>query len=106
MYPTKTVEMQGTDASGNTVAIPVTLPVSLPSEDRCDLLQSLWSQHVKHEKAEQFGWKGPCHALVEASIAADVAEAMDFMGAIVDDRRTLANGQVLLSSRGYYAHGF
>jgi hypothetical protein len=52
-------------------------------------------------------WKGPCYANVPATIADDVAEAMDFMGAIVDSRETCTDGvTVALFSRGYRAHGF
>lgn len=51
---------------------------------------------------------GPCYANVPADIADDVAEAMDFMGAIVDDRRPITDGsgRIALFSRGYRAHGF
>jgi hypothetical protein len=43
---------------------------------------------------------------VSATIADHVAEAMAFMGSIVDDRRDLPEGRVRLFSEGYWAHGF
>lgn len=84
----------------NTVTIIV--PSNIPSNDRAEVLRELYSKHVKHNTGN---WKGPCWALVPEEVADDVADAMNFMGSIVDDRNAIP-GQVLLSSKGYWAHGF
>ena len=54
----------------------------------------------------EFGWKGEVSATVPAAIADDVAEAMNFVGALVDDEQELEDGSVRLWSEGYWAHGF
>jgi hypothetical protein len=103
-YATRTVI--GTNPlTGETSPVEVTFPVNLPSDDRCDYLQTLWSTHVKFAGQD---WKGPCYANVPGEIADDVAEAMEFMGAIVDTRNPITDGsgQVALFSKGYRAHGF
>lgn len=82
----------------------IVVPTSLPSDERADYLESLWRDHVKVGQ----DWKGPAYANVPAEIADDVAEAMAFYGAIVDDRAPITDGtgRVALFSRGYRAHGF
>lgn len=105
VYPTNDVVIS---ESGKT---PITLvvPASIPSEDRSDVLRRLYREHVRplpFGPKQETHWKGPCAAEVPAAIADDVAEAMDFHGSIVDDRRTLPNGHVRLYSEGYWAHGF
>lgn len=84
----------------NTITIIV--PSNTPSNDRAEVLREMYNKHVKHNDGH---WKGPCWAVVPTEIADDVAEAMNFMGSIVDARNEFV-GSVLLSSRGYWAHGF
>ena len=83
------------------------IPASLPSQERAEILRDIYSKHVRHGGGH---WKGPCCAIVDPWMADDVAEAMDFMGSIVDARvvHTAADGLevVVLFSRGYWAHGF
>lgn len=67
-------------------------------------LRYLFRKHVYHLEP-QYGWKGPCEASVPRELAADVCEAMDFMGAIVDWETEVGDEvHVLLHSEGYYAH--
>ena len=79
------------------------VPATLPSNDRAEYLQKLYQEHVVYAKGD---WKGPNAALVPANLADDVAEAMEFMGALVDTRVTNTRGTVALYSKGYRAHGF
>ena len=90
---------------------PVTLvvPVDVPAGDRAEVLRRLYSEHVKplpFGPEQETHWKGPCAAEVPAAIADDVADAMNFMGSLVDDRRALPGARVRLYSEGYWAHGF
>lgn len=90
---------------------PITLvvPATVPTVERSEILQQLYKEHVKplpFGPKKETHWKGPCVAEVPVNIASDVAEAMNFMGSIVDDRRDLPNGLVRLYSEGYWAHGF
>lgn len=84
----------------NTVTIIV--PRNTPNNDRAEVLRELYTKHVKHNTEH---WKGPCWAVVPTEIADDVAEAMNFMGSVVDARNEFV-GSVLLSSQGYWVHGF
>ena len=69
-----------------------------------EYLRELAQKHVK--PIEKGGhWKGPCYALVDPSIADDVSEAMDFIGALVLDEQE-KDGKALLLSNGYWANGF
>jgi len=84
-------------------------PVLIPEEKRGEVLRRLYSEHVKplpFGPKKETHWKGPCAAEVPAMIADDVAEAMAFMGSIVDSQRDLPSGHVRLYSEGYWAHGF
>ncbi len=90
---------------------PITLvvPTTVPTVERSEILQQLYKEHVKplpFGPKKETHWKGPCVAEVPANIAGAVAEAMNFMGSIVDDRRDLPSGLVRLFSEGYWAHGF
>lgn len=76
-----------------------------PTHKRAEQLRELYQEHVKVLEPD-FGWKGAVEAVVPAAIAADVREAMDFMGSIVDDEYDEEGGKVRLFSEGYYAHGF
>ncbi|NIQ97061.1 MAG: hypothetical protein GWN87_24955 [Desulfuromonadales bacterium] len=97
---TMTVNLTSTD--GDEIAVNV--PTSLPTEERAEELRRLWDRHVVELDGH---WKGPVKAVVRPEIADDVAEAMNFMGAIVDDRyRSNLGRAITLKSRGYWAHGF
>lgn len=67
-----------------------------------DRLRFLFSEHVKPLEPK-YGWKGPCAAVVPVALAADVGEAMGFVGAIVDLQEQ-EGGNVRLYSEGYYIH--
>lgn len=95
-YATKTLDL-GT--------VKITMPADVPSPDRAAALTSLYHQHVKPTTPGS-DWRTACAAEVPAAIVDDVAEAMEFMGSIVDDRRELTGGRVRLYSEGYWAHGF
>ena len=88
--------------------IPVSAPVSLPSQERAEELRALYQQHVKH--LDRCTSKGSCYARVPKELADDVAEAMNFMGSLVDVECPYGKGSVMdnvyLYSRGYWAHGF
>ena len=63
-----------------------------------------FDEHVKHLEP-QYGWKGACEAVVPKTLAADVREAMTFMGALVDYEQDLGDEvHVLIHSSGYYVH--
>jgi hypothetical protein len=98
-YPTKTITL----VSEEGVPLQVTVPTEVPSNERGAYLRKLWDDHVTLLSAT---WKGPVSAVVPAALADDVAEAMEFMGALVDSRGGALTGFVRLYSKGYYAHGF
>jgi len=74
-----------------------------PTQKRAEQLRTLWSEHIKHEDP-QWGWKGPCFAVVPSDLASHMSEAMNFMGAVVDLEEPDEDGKVRLWSEGYYAH--
>ena len=89
--------------------ITLVVPSEVPADDRAEVMRRLYKEHVKplpFGPKRELHWKGPCAAEVPAAIASDVADAMNFMGSIVDDRRDLPGGIVRLYSDGYWAHGF
>jgi hypothetical protein len=96
---TKKIEVTATDGT----KVSVVVPTNLPSNDRAEILRKLYSDYVR-ELNPELGWKGPCQAIVPADMASLVAEAMNFMGSVVDKRETLPSGYVKLNSRGYYHH--
>jgi len=106
MYETKTVTATATDGT----RLELVVPTDLPGNERAGYLRTLYKEHVRHPKtpANPTGnWKGRADAIVPAELAADVAEAMEFVGSIVDFRGTSADGKrVALISKGYWAHGF
>lgn len=87
--------------TGEPVALVV--PADVPSNERADELRRLYEQHVRHREGH---WKGFAEAVVPKALAGDVAEAMNFMGSIVDGEEPEDGGNVRLWSRGYWAHGF
>lgn len=78
------------------------IPSNIPTPERGRVLRDLYNKWVLHPDG---AWKGPAVAEVPAKLANDVAEAMDFMGSIVDERTKVGN-KVRLYSKGYWAHGF
>lgn len=86
--------MKTSDSFSNTI-------LQEKAQKRANKLRSLYSEYVKHPDGN---WKLRAEALVPAEIAGEVAEAMDFIGSRVDERRDLGNGLVFLRSDGYYAH--
>ena len=97
------------ELQGQTITITVgdglllTVPKNVPSNERASYLRALYDKHVSHPDDH---WKGRAVAKVNADIADDVAESMDFMGSIVDSRQTMKGGLIKLYSDGYWAHGF
>jgi hypothetical protein len=83
--------------------IEIGIPTNIPSNKDARTFQYLWDRFVVELEGH---WKGPVSAVVPADQADQVADAMDFHGAIVDERTPLRSGQVKLYSRGYWAHGF
>jgi len=74
------------------------------TDEKAEKLCKLYSQHVRHPDGH---WKGFAEAEVPFDIADDVAEAMGYHGSIVDFRAVNeAAGTVILTSQGYWAHGF
>ena len=100
MYDTEIVQATATDGT----VLDIVVPVDLPDQERAVYLRKLYSEHVEHPDGN---WKGRAIArLVPADLADDVAEAMDFVGSIVDTRRPAYAGTVTLFSTGYWAHDF
>jgi hypothetical protein len=95
-YATRSVVVDG---------ITIVVPQDLPGPARCAELHALYVEHVKPTQPGGH-WKGACQAEVDAAVAADVREAMDFHGSIVDSELALPGGRVRLFSEGYWAHGF
>lgn len=75
-----------------------------PTQKRAEQLEALWVEHIKHEDRKQWGWKGPCFAVVPSDLASHMSEAMCFMGAAVDFEKPDEEGKVYLWSEGYYTH--
>ena len=71
-------------------------------DERADRLRALYTEHVTHPDGH---WKGSARAVVPKEIADEVQKAMNFMGSLVDSRQEV-EGWVLLTSLGYWAHGF
>ena len=102
-YPasqTKKATVNATDGTPITLVV----PTNLPTQERADELLALYHNNVK--PADPKSLRGPTSALVPTPLADDVAEAMAFVGDIVDQRTDLPDGQVHLYSKGYLAHGF
>jgi len=97
-YPTMNLNVTAEDGT----LLTLTVPTDLPSNDRATYLKGLWDEYV-HEMDGH--WKGRVQAGVPNELADDVAEAMEFMGAIVD-ARVAGSELTYLWSKGYWAHGF
>ena len=77
-----------------------------PTNQRAEQLRALYTKHVK-SLGEDGHWKDECEAIVSGpKLVADVREAMDFHGSLVDQEDELPSGRVRLYSEGYWAHGF
>jgi hypothetical protein len=77
----------------------------LPSDSRATKLRDMFSKHVTYlDKSLNRAWKGPVEAVVPEEKAADMREAMNFIGAHVDKTESLPGGRVRLYSQGYYVH--
>ena len=72
------------------------------TNEQADKLRSLYNEHVKHPEGH---WKGKAFAIVPKEIARQVANAMDFMGSLVDSETEIGD-KVKIVSAGYWAHGF
>ena len=77
--------------------------VWMATNERAEELRALVKEHMVNLD-EGLGWKGPVEAVVPRDIAPDVAEAMDFVGAIVDTQTVAGDNKVRLYSQGYYVH--
>lgn len=90
--------------------ITIIVPADLPSNERAEYLRTLYKEHVRHPETPinpEGHWKGRAEAIVSSEIADDVAEAMEFVGSIIDFRGESPDGErVALVSKGYWAHGF
>jgi hypothetical protein len=109
-YETQTVQATATDGTVIDLVIPADVPLNPTAEElaalneRAEYLRGLYTKHVEHPDGH---WKGQATAYVPEELADDVAEAMDFVGSIVDERHPRnPDGHVTLYSRGYWAHGF
>lgn len=87
------------------IQITITGTANTTTDERAEYLRKLYKEHVHPVKPGDH-WKAACTAIVPSELAADVREAMDFHGSLVDDTKPLANGMTLLYSLGYWAHGF
>lgn len=78
--------------------------MTLPTPERAEYLRSLLPM-VTWSAAN---WRGPCFCNAPADKADDIAEAMEFVGALIDSREPITDGtgRIALFSRGYWAHGF
>ena len=97
-HETKTVTVKA--ESGMDVTL--VLPTSVQTEARAKYLRGLWDEHVKHLDGH---WKGRVEASVPNELAEDMAEAMEFLGAIVASTEE-SGGETTLKSNGYWANGF
>lgn len=72
------------------------------TKEQAEKYRNLYSEHVTHPDGH---WKGQAIATVPKEIAQDVADAMDFMGSLVDSETEIGD-KVKIVSAGYWAHGF
>jgi hypothetical protein len=68
-----------------------------------EYLRELFRTHLVHLEDH---WKAAVEAVVPTDMADDMADAMNFMGALVDAEFEAPGGNVRLVSDGYWAHGF
>jgi len=82
---------------------------NLPTETRAQELRNLFSERIEPQNDNlRTPWKGRVLIVVEPTEPREMVEmckeAMDFMGAIVDQVKSLPDGSVKLFSKGYYHH--
>ena len=81
---------------------------SLPSVDRATELRNIFSEYAQFLDGDlNTPWKGRVIAVVDRfddESVEDVEEAMNFIGAIVDEKEEQPDGSVKLFSNGYYHH--
>lgn len=82
---------------------------NLPSETRAQELRNLFSERIEPLNDNlRTPWKGRVLIVVEPEESREMVEtckeAMNFMGAIVDEVKSLPDGSVKLFSKGYYHH--
>lgn len=81
---------------------------SLPSDSRASELRRIFSEYAEFiDQSLNTPWKGRVVAVVDRfddESVEDVEEAMDFIGAIVDEKEEQPDGSVKLFSKGYYHH--
>lgn len=81
----------------------------LPTETRAQELRNLFSERIETLNDNlRTPWKGRVLIVVEPEESREMVEtckeAMNFMGAIVDEVKSLPDGSVKLFSKGYYHH--
>ena len=96
--PYDTIKTTATATNGSTLTLVV--PMLIPTQERAGVLRQLYTRLVRHPGGH---WKGRAEAVVAPHLADDVADAMGFMGSIVDVRETLPDGSIRLYSEGYWA---
>lgn len=81
---------------------------NLPSNERAEELREIFSDKAQFlDEDLRSPWKGRVICMVERTddvSVEDVREAMNFIGAIVDEVEELPDGSVKLFSKGYYHH--
>ena len=73
------------------------------TQQKVEELQAAYDKFVTHPEGH---WKGQAVAVIPQQQKALVHEAMCFMGSIVDQEMVLSNGEIVLYSKGYWAHSF
>ncbi len=106
MYETREVMVVAEDGESITLVV----PTKLLTEERAELLRAAFSGKVAFLEIEFLDdhWKGRVRAKVPShkpELADLAAEAMTFMGAIVDKRYRWKD-ELYVESEGYWAHGF
>lgn len=78
---------------------------NLPSQEKAQELRNFFSENIEYLEEDVYSpWKGRVYAVVQKEDRAKMREAMNFVGAIVDNEKELPDGRIKLFSRGYYHH--
>lgn len=78
---------------------------NLPSQEEAQELRNFFSENIEYLDEDVYSpWKGRVQAVVDKEDADKMREAMNFVGALVDNEKELPDGKVKLFSRGYYHH--
>lgn len=105
MYETKKVVVVATDGTPITLEV----PVYLPSKERARYLREVFDGKVDGIEVDfpDGHWKGRVHVVcARRSLVEDAKEALEFMGALVDEVTVWPGGRWFVTSEGYWAHGF